>query len=245
MKNKIHAATICSVLLTVSAHSAVIVNYAMTGAATPSGPINLAPTEFNPSVTATSLTNQAGGATTGGFNYAGNNLASSWGVAVGATGTTFAAAIANGNFVQFSVSPVAGQQINLTNITFRAAIGTTSTTSNRAFFLASETATASFTNASTVLRTDRSTGGGGGIASQASPVGNTVMTAYDVSLSSLPAITGTRFFRLYTQAPDIGQALTFDDIVVNGTVSPIPEPSSAALLAGGLLLAAARRRRNS
>jgi hypothetical protein len=229
-----------------SAQAAVIVNYAMTanGAALNSS-LFVGPTDTATNVTATTLVNQSGGGPAGNFTYNGNtDIASSWSITFDSAATNFAGAVTAGNYFTFSITPDAGHQLDLTSITFQVASGSSNTSSNRAFYLVTESNPANFSSSSTVLSTDRTPGGGGTIPVQADPVTNTVPKDYSVDLSSFTGITTTQYFRFYLQA-SIGQSLTFDDIIVNGTVSAIPEPSSFAALAGlaGLGLAARRRRR--
>jgi hypothetical protein len=49
-------------------------------------------------------------------------------------------------------------------------------------------------------------------------------------------------FRMYISTPATGQSLDFDNIVLNGTVAPVPEPSSLALVGLAVTGWAARRR---
>jgi hypothetical protein len=243
----------CAALAT-SAPAAVIVSYGMSTAPPPAAQVLFTgPTSLDAGVTATNLVNQLGNTASGSLTFSGGDLVSTWNTAAAAApvnDNSFSAAFTVGNYLTFSITPTAGNQINLTNITFQASTATTSTTSNRGFFLVSEGAPANFTATSVVLLSDRTAfDGGGGSAGtlplQASPTNATVPRDYDASLASLGPVTGTQYFRLYLQTPNAGQGLAFDDIVVNGTVTPVPEPGAPLLGLAGLLILQNRRRRQA
>jgi hypothetical protein len=67
-----------------------------------------------------------------------------------------------------------------------------------------------------------------------------------LSSSEYQGLTGTITFRIYAydDSDSTGDMDRLDNVVLNGTLSAIPEPSSFALLAGmfGLCLVALRRR---
>ena len=251
MKSTLFLGASCLALAT-SAQAAVIVSYGMSTVPPPDPQVLFTgPTSLDPGVTATNLVNQLGNTASGSLVFSGGDLVSTWNTtaaAAPANDNSFSAAFAVGNYVTFSITPTAGNQINLTNITFQASTASTSTTSNRGFFLVSESAPANFTATSVVLLTDRTAfdGGGGGAGTlplQGAPTNTTVPRDYDASLAALGPVTGTQYFRLYLQTPNAGQGLAFDDIVVNGTVSPVPEPGAPLLGFAGLLMLQGRRRR--
>jgi hypothetical protein len=214
------------------------------------GALSAEPTAFDANVSATGLRLQSGSAPTGSFAYNGNTdrVISAPGAVGG--GTDFATAITNGNYLAFTLTPNAGYTMSLSSITFQAASGSTSLTSNRAFFLVSEATGGTFSASSAVLRTDRTPVGGGTMANQAATITNTIPTDYSVDLSGITRFqsissSAIQTFRLYIQVPTTTQAVTFDDIIVNGTVTAIPEPSTFAAFAGFATLGLAfyRRRR--
>ncbi len=223
--------------------AAVLVDYQMTQPGQPlNGNVWAAPTVTHENVIGTTLVNQSGAITTGSFNYL-ENRATSWSTAAGSS-TNFANAFEAGSYVTFSITPEEGYQISLENISLRAAASTANTTSDRAFYLVTESSPAAFSSSSTVLLTDRTIGGT--LPFQDANVASTVLGSYITGdLSTLGTISDTQYFRIYLQTPGQSQAISFDDIVVNGSVSVIPEPSAAAALTGAVFLgfAALRRRR--
>ena len=235
-------------LISTSASAAVIVDYAMTATRTDlKAAVNVNPTATSANVTATALMNQSGAGPAGSFIYKGDtDRATSWAITFDSAATNFAGAVAAGNYIAFSITAEAGYQIDLTSITLQVASGSSNLTSNRAFYLVTESAVENFSGSSTVLLTDRTPGGGGTIPVQEATVTNTVPKDYEADLTSISGITTTQYFRIYLQA-GVGQALTFDDIIVNGTVSliTVPEPSAFAALSGLAMLGmvASRRRR--
>lgn len=257
MKSKLLLSASCALftLLVSSATAAVLVDYRMTafGAAPNSASTGTAySTDAN--VTVTSLVNQAGQFPTGSENYnGGTDRVSYWSTVAGSTGT-YANAFNAGNtggttgsFLAFQITANAGYEVGFTSITFQVAAGTSSS-SDRAFYLVSETSPANFSATSTVLATDRTLAGAGTIPYQTTPSANgTVPQSYTVDLTSLAGLAEgeTRYFRFYLQTPTANQSLAFDDIVVNGTVSAsaIPEPSTTALLAGTAILVGTVTRR--
>ncbi|MBC8010708.1 MAG: PEP-CTERM sorting domain-containing protein [Burkholderiales bacterium] len=252
MKSKLTLAAACAALaLAAHANAAVIINFAMTGTGQPlNGGLSAEPTALDANVTATGLRLQTGLAPTGSFAYNANtDRVISAPTAGTPAGTTFAQALTNGSYLMFSITPQAGYTVSLDSITFQAASGSNNATSDRAFYLVAETAPANFTTGSTVLSTDRTAFGGGTMPIQAATATNTVPKDYNVSLTGVSTMQSfgastTQYFRLYLQTPSSAQAITFDDIVLNGTVSAIPEPSSFAALAGlGALGCVAFRRR--
>ncbi|HSI09615.1 MAG: PEP-CTERM sorting domain-containing protein [Rariglobus sp.] len=229
-----------------SASAVVLVDYAMTATVSPSNAvINVNPTVTAANVTAPALVNQSGSTASGSFVYnGGTDTVSSWATTFSSAATTYAGAFVANNYFTFSITPDAGYQLDLTSITFQVASGSSSA-SDRAFYLVTASSPSGFTSTSTVLSTDRTTTGGGAIPLQAATATNTIPKDYTVDLTSFTGITTTQYFRFYLQTPTINQALTFDDIIVNGTVSAVPEPATYASLAGVIALGfvACRRRK--
>ncbi|RRJ97568.1 PEP-CTERM sorting domain-containing protein [Opitutaceae bacterium TAV4] len=143
-----------------------------------------------------------------------------------------AAAITEDTYFSFTITPQAGQQITLSQITLRAGVGNDTTT--RSFFIFSSV---EGTAADKTLLTGSTTTG-----LKKWDTGGLTDYTHSFSGSQYKDITTPITFYIYVQAKDATQTLIFDDIRVTGTVTsaaPIPEPSTLALLAGLATLAAA------
>ena len=135
------------------------------------------------------------------------------------------AALANGTFVSFSVTAVAGQFLDLTSLTFNVARGGEAG-STRGYAITSD-----------VLGFDQVLAGGSPTGVQPTMDFVTVPLAAD-DYQNLPAIT----FRIYVYTGGSGNSVDFDNITLNGSV--VPEPSKSALLVLAALFTGLRRRRN-
>jgi hypothetical protein len=242
------AAVVALTPLAGSLHAAVLVEYKMTASGDPlNGALFLGPTTSAANLTATTLVNQSGGSAAGSFIFKGNtDRASAWSTTNNSTGTGYSGAYVSNNYFTFSITPAEGYKFDLESITFEVASGNNNATHNRAFYLVTATSPAAFSISSTVLATDSTPGGGGTIPLQSGTGGvDTVPKSYNADLSSFSGITTTQTFRFYLRTDTISQSLVFDNIVVNGTLSAIPEPSSFALALGvaALGFAAGRKRR--
>lgn len=259
MKTSSTIAAACAALALVSATSAAtIVAYDMgsviaEGQTSPFLNLNASTTAAN--ITASPITNAAGNAFTTSLIFAGNDRvlsvpASRAFVSVASYAEIFTPATTQA-YAQFSITVADGFTLAIDGISFQSAIASTNTTTVRAFYLVSESNPANFSATSTVLATDRTAVAQGTLPLQATPTNTTVTANYSVTngatLSGLQSIGGTQHFRFYVQADDTGRAIAFDDIVISGTVSAIPEPSAFAALAGlaALGFIASRRRRSA
>jgi hypothetical protein len=131
--------------------------------------------------------------------------------------TTAALAVANNTFFAFTVSANPGFVLNLNNLTFDAGRG--GETTPRGWVLRSSV-----------------DGFASDIDTQLVPTVRPDFTAFTVNLSGaqfndLSAVT----FRLYDFVPGGGQSLEFDNVTLNGTPSPVPEPHSLGLFGLGAL----------
>lgn len=202
-----------------SSSASVLVSYSMSHLTTP--PI-VTPTTSDPSVVATNLTSN--NLTISYVPVSGNDvLTAAPGSATANAAATFTAAI----YFSFTITPNAGQSLSLSSLTFTAAPGGTSGVT-RAFYVASSVEGFSTAN---VLVTDTTNGGG---MSLAAPTYN----PYTVDFTSIASsalyqnLTSATTFRFYVQVDGATRTVNFDDIVLNGTVSAIPEPTSAATVTG-------------
>ena len=181
---------------------------------------------FTPTTTDPNVTSGAINATGSiGSVEPGSALANTVFYRYGALSTTPAAAVANNEFFQFTLTPNAGYELDFTSVTFDATRGGASTP--RGFLL--RTSLDGFT---------------ANVATADIPTANPTLTPFNISLSA-PAfqnISSSTTFRLYQYAPSVGGVGTFyDNISVNGSANVIPEPST--LLFGLALLGVAATRR--
>jgi len=219
---------VASFVLSAPLHAAVLSQYTFASN-------TLAATTTGSGVSAGTITN-GGGYTLkqSGFNLGGSGpQALGWASNQSVPGSV-AEALSQNQFFTFTLTPNAGQQISLTGITFLGNAGA-DTALARSFELQVST-----------NGTDFSTIGTGTLISG----GTGANATFGFSLESYTAITTQTKFRFvaYDVANDDvtwsdGSWIRLDDITVNGTVSPIPEPSGIALAALGLLGLATRRRR--
>jgi hypothetical protein len=206
-----------------SASAAVIAQYDFTGAAVTSS-------DSEPNSTAQDF------AATGadlGFSVSGNNaFARSQALA----GTDEAAAIANVAYMSFTVSTTAGNKLDLTSLTYTSIhnatnAGAPDTNATMNFFVRSSIDSYAATVGSVFSETWDST---------------TPNRTIDLSGAAFQNLTSPVTFRLYVYESvelDTNQGARWDDVVLNGNVNAIPEPSAIALLGlGGLALLRRRRK---
>lgn len=125
--------------------------------------------------------------------------------------------LTNANYFSFTVTPDAGQMISLTNLTLQGRAG--GATTPRAFYVFSSAS--GFSSPDLLLS---ATTGGGGLT--------TTLADYTVPLSSpeFQNLTGSVEFRIYVQLPSGTSGVNFDNIVLNGTVTAVPEPAALTLI---------------
>ena len=131
-------------------------------------------------------------------------------------------------YVEFSLAPAAGHRLNVENLTMDGF--SASGTNSRNFFV--------------LYSMDN-------FATSTLLIPDTVATGAGVSVQgdlNLTDVTTPVQFRIYGYAPsDTSQpnrALQYDNIFVNGTVVPIPEPTSTSLVCLGVVGLLMRRRRS-
>ena len=138
--------------------------------------------------------------------------------------TSPATAISNNKYYQFTLTPESGYQMTLDSITFDVARGGGSTP--RGYVLRSSVDNYTADLSAGDLLTARPT-----------------YTPVSVTLGpNFSGVTSPVSFRFYNYAPAAGNSIDYDNIIVNGTLGVVPEPSSIALLLlGGASLCFCRR----
>lgn len=158
-----------------------------------------------------------------------------------------AAALENGDYFSFTLSPTSGNQLSLLNFTVDiSANGTgtggsaTTNTAQFALFSSSDGFAAGTPLLGDILAPAASETALDGAA--------LAYTRYTVDLSgeAFQNLTGTTTFRLYiaNSSSAVGANARLDNVTVNGTVAAVPEPSALAFVSlGALALGTARSRR--
>ena len=229
------AAIAAGFLLSLSpASSAVLVNYTF-----PSG--SNASTASDPNVAVSLITSNIGiVGTDSGFSSSSSNAFAR----ANATASSEVDAVEGADYFQFTLTPQGGYEVDLTS--FSMQFGNQSSSSFNfasSFFVRtsldnfgsnvaiSPTGTTLTFNQGVATRTTTSSSYGSGTV------------AFDVS-GTYQNLASAVTLRIYIfDNSDSGTLVTrFDNVVINGNVSPIPEPSAAGLTALGSLLALALRR---
>lgn len=184
-------------------------------------------------------------ATTLASNVMSANLALGSGVSASTAADTFGGsnfnqislsnAITGGDYISFSISPSIGYSISISSITFNSGVSTTVTNFN-GNLLSSVTG---FTSSDSLL------------TYSFSALGASAQSVTLSAISSLQNVTSAVEFRLYGFRDTSGTStfrirnLSGNDLVINGTASVIPEPSTFTFLAGTAVLGLAAFRRRS
>lgn len=175
-------------------------------------------------------------ATSVGVNISSANLTLGGGLSTSSSADTFggsnfdttslSAAITNADYISFTITPTSGYALSISSISFNSGVSTATTNFNVSLLSSATGLTAAHT-----LHTYS--------------FSSTNAPAQSITLTGSPALqnhTGAIEFRLYGWR-DTGGTSTFrirnlsgSDLVINGTVSAIPEPSTYAALAGLLAL---------
>ena len=179
----------------------------------PSG--SFAPTTVNANVTATSVNATGSSASI----EAGNSVPNTVFFRQGILSTTPAAAVSNAQFFQFTVTPTAGNTLNLTSLTFDAALG------------------GSINSPSGYVLRSSLNSFGSDISTAPITTTQPAFTSFsvDLSTSTFQNVNAPITFRLYQYLSTVGGVGDFyDNLTLNGSVTPVavPEPGSVALLVG-------------
>ena len=144
-------------------------------------------------------------------------------------------ALAEDDYLTFTVTPDAGFSIDYTNITFEMSKGPSSPTNKPGKGPSLHVFANNFAIGDVI---------GSGKVPDSKP-DTDVWFSFDIDLSSLGTVTTPTVFRLYLDdggALNVGHQIRTDTIVVNGDVVPEPGSLSLALLGLGGLLMPRRRR---
>ncbi len=126
------------------------------------------------------------------------------------TSTGAASAVSSGSYISFTITPTAGNLLDLSSLTFNVARGGAATPRG----VVVQTSADNF--ASNLLATD--------IATQRPTYTLENLDLSGAAFQNLSSFT----VRYFAYTPGTGQSLDTDDITINGAI--IPEPSSIALL---------------
>lgn len=216
-------AALATTALTAAARADVIVSYTFpTATAAETGP-GYSPTTVAPLVTATAVDD---GAVTLEISNPSPTYASQPVLRV-LDLSAKASYLAGNDYWFFTVTPDANHTLSLTNMTFNTSRGGTS--APRGYDLQVSTVGTTFTSVTGAvdILTTRAT-----------------WTAVNVDLSAYQNLAGTVTFRMYGYSPSSSGSIEWDDVILNGTVAPIPEPATASLLALTAVPLLLRRKRH-
>jgi hypothetical protein len=228
LKFRVASVALAGLLLAApAAYSAELAKYEFTSS-------TRATTDTDLNSTATTLDNGAGiSATDSTYHTTVGNPAPSLRTKSSTTTTTESLAVTGDDYYEFTLTPVTGFEVDLTTLTFDYnKTGSNAHTAN--FFVRSSIDSFAST-----------------IGSIATVSGTTTTTFSNASLSLSAAqyqnLTSAVTFRIYMFDNSGGAAETdlLDNVILNGTVAVVPEPSTWAMmvLGAGLLGAAQRFRR--
>ena len=212
-------------------------------------------TDTNLQSTAGAFTNGAGftgsivttqGSTAGNPSYG----TSQQNGASGVDATTTALAITNNEYFSFTITPNAGLVLNLDSISFSMQVGITLTTATQDTTYALFSSVNGFSIGS-VISSNTYTENSDGNASTSSLDSFVNTGTIALTGSAYDNVTGQVEFRIYLSDGGSNNAaplIKIDDVILNGTTAPIPEPSTYAMMGLGaaMLVGIQRfRRKNS
>ncbi len=194
----------------VNAQAAILAQYTFpTIQATPAGNIN--PTTTGAGMTLSPITNGA----TNVYEVSSNGYASDPELRVGPQSTTLTGAVGANSYVQFTLTPNGGNELNLTNLTLNAARGGGATPRGWGLRSSLDGYTANISGPNDI------------------PTQRPAWTGYNADLSGAgyQGVTIPITFRIYFYSPATGSTVEMDDIIVNGTVTSV---DTTAPTAGGV-----------
>lgn len=162
-------------------------------------------------------------------NYASTAVTISPATAI-TTGYSFSNTLNNGAYLSFSLTVAEGYSLSIDSVSLQAASGSsnTSDSSVRAFYVLSSLS--GFSNESEKILLQGSNADG--LPTRASGALKDFSTPLSSSVYQSIAGGTTVEFRLYIQAAGNTQNLEFDNFILTGSLTAIPEPASATLLLG-------------
>ncbi len=142
--------------------------------------------------------------------------------ASGFTETSLANALLNADYLSFTITPTAGFKLSISSVSFTTGVSTAVTNFNANLFSSSTGFTSSDSLYSYSFAT--TTAANQSVTLSGISALQDVTTSIEFRLYGYRDISGTSTYRI--------RNLTGSDLIINGTVTAVPEPSAYALLGG-------------
>lgn len=150
------------------------------------------------------------------------------------TDSSVTAAATAGNYIHFTLAPNSGASFSLTSLTLDAAVWSNTTFVNENFAVRSSI--------------DGFSANIGGVQSIAGTSNGAITPfSFDLSGAGFQNLSAPIEFRIYSadSSSTSGKGILYDNIILNGTTTGVPEPATWMLMGVGLLLGAQRLRRKA